>query len=226
MPRHAWLLGIFGLALVVTGSLVFFQPWLEREHAIPTTTPGLFPLFARADIPLAPGSTACVAPVRLDPALGRALIIVRSSHGAQPLRFVATGPGYKTTTIATTPATSTDEQLVATLLPPTQVIDGRLCVTNDGRHTVVLVATNEARSLTISKTTVDGHPAPADARAVLLILEPHDRSPGSSFDELARHLSALSGGSVPVWLVWPLSLLFVLGVPLMTFVALVVALRR
>lgn len=226
MPRRAWLIALFGLVLVAAGWLVLFRPWLERESTLPTTTPGLLPLISQANIGLAPGSTACVAPVRLDPTMGRALVVVRDPRPTQRVLFVASGPGYESAATVRARGVGGDEQLVAALRPPAGEIDGRLCVSNGGRNDLTLLGTNEARSLTISRTTVDGRPALADTRAVLLMLEPDDRSPLSSFDELARHLSAFTGGSMPVWLVWPLGLLLVFGVPLLTFAALAVALRR
>ena len=226
MRRRPLLIALFGLALVLLGWLVLLRPWIERAVPIATTTPGLNPLFTRSEIAVPGGSTACVAPVRLDPAAGRAQLLLVARHGPAPLHIIVSAPGYRAVATGAAAGTGGDEQLTVPFRPPTRAVDGRVCVLNAGRHGIALVGTSEARSVTRSNTTVDGA-TPADGgHAVLEILEPRDRSPGASLGELARHLSQLTGGMAPAWLVWVTGLLLLLGVPFALFGALAVALRE
>jgi len=219
------MIALFGLALVAAGWLLLLRPWIERPVPIATTTPGLNPLFTRSEIALPGGSTACIAPVRLDRDAGRAQLLIVSRHGSPPLRIVASAPGYRSSTTAAPAGTGVDELLTAPLTAPRRAVDGRLCVLNRGTHAIALVGTNEARSLTSAVTTVDGAPPAGRAHAVLELLEPRDRSPGASLGELARHLSVLSGGMAPAWLLWILGLVLVLGAPIALFGALALAVR-
>ena len=119
-----------------------------------------------------------------------------------------------------------DEQIIATLpVRFSTPIDGHICLKNLGRKSVALIGTNEPRSLTLARTTVNGKRSAGDARATLLILTAADRSPGGSFGELSRHLSTLSGGITPVWIIWILAILLVVGVPVAALLALALALR-
>lgn len=225
MPRRALLPALFGLALVALGWVVLFGPWLGRKAPIATSTPGLMPVVSRALIPVRPGQTACIGPVRFEPRARRLVLTLETRRGSGPVRLVATAGDWRAVRLVPTPGTRvnvTDLLPLDVALPPFggPARDGRVCMTNLGIRELSIVGSAEARSTTLALTTVDGNGMPDDARATLLVLERRDRSPARATGLVAEHASALTGGMVPPWAAWICGLLLAVAVPVGAFAAL------
>jgi hypothetical protein len=201
------------LLLLLGGALHWWRPYLELHRQIATASPGLDPLFTRADVTLPPRRRLCIAPVVLDPRSAVAQITVTAPRRPQPLRVSATAPGYRSSVIAAAYPGGTLAPIQVELRPPRSVLTGQVCITNRGRQPVALLGTSEPRSLTLAQPSLGGRILPGQGVA----LELYERRPRSILGELGTifaRASAFAGGYAPVWLLWPLSILLLIGAPL------------
>jgi hypothetical protein len=199
-------------AVLLVGALGIGLPLLERARPVMTATPSLGPLGSRADVRLPGGSRLCVAPVPFDPSTQVAQIVVNAPGGPIPLAFDASGPRYVSRTTIVAPRSEAATPVNATLRPAPRSLVGKLCVHNRSHAVVSLLGTNEGRSLGIAKTSVDGRVL-ADQAIALTFLEARPHSLLSRSGEVLGRASELTGGLLPVWLLWPLLALAAVGAP-------------
>ena len=96
---------------------------------------------------------------------------------------------------------------------PPRDVDGVLCLRNTGRRAVGLVGTDEPVSSSLPATAVDGKPVGAVDPAITFLGGP-PQSMISRAGTILGRASDLTGGFVPLWLLWPLTIVFVLAAPL------------
>lgn len=216
MARRYWIL-CAGLALVVVllGAARSWQSELTSDRDVITSSPGLEPLAAPADFRLRPGRRLCVAPVALTPDTAKAQFVLGAAGGTvRNVRVASTGPGYRAATVITPIAVGDPSVAPAQVAPPSRtILDGRVCVSNGGRHPLLVRGANDARSISAAVTSIDGRAQP-DHDAALLMLESSPRSIGERLGTIFARASALTGGVVPAWLLWPLLVAVLLLVPL------------
>jgi hypothetical protein len=213
------------LAIVLAGALHWWRPYLELKRQVATASPGLGPLFTRADVTLPPHRRLCIAPVVLDPRSAIAQITVTAPKRPQPLRISAAAPGYRASVVTASYPGGTLAPVQVALAPPRSTVTGRVCVTNRGRRPVALLGTTEPRSLTVAQPSLDGRVLPGQSVALELL----EREPKSILGELGEafaRASALAGGYGPAWLLWPLAIVLVIGAPLALIVGFAAALRE
>jgi hypothetical protein len=204
-----------GIVVVVflAGAIKWFLPSLALERQTVASTPSLQGLSIRSEVLLRRGSRACIAPVPLDRDVREVQMLLNARSATPPLLDATLrGPGYSATTQLSGQVTKSDQLSTGRLTSaPSAAGDGTLCVVNRGRHTVALVGTTEPESLTRPATTVDGKPL-ADVDPALTFLTGKRQDILSEAGTVVDRATGFTG-VVPAWLLWPLAVLFVLGIP-------------
>jgi hypothetical protein len=200
-----------GLALLLAAAAVWGLPYLTRDRDYFATTPQPYPLYAAATIPLRPGQRACMDRAVVDRYSGQAHLQVGTyRRRAQPLELSLNGAGYHAR--ARVPATYADSRPFAIpVRPPVGPVEVTICLRNAGARRIALYASDD-RTNSRSQVRVDGRKVPPDFDIYFT-----ERRPVSILQRLPVGLRRASAfrffGVSPVTL-WPLLILFVLGVPL------------
>jgi hypothetical protein len=203
------------LATFAIGALWFYVPHLTEDRADVLSTPSLVGYQSRKEIVVHLGQQACITPVPLEPAL-RAVRMVLHARGAQSsaLELELRATGYRGTGRFAGYASGAVVGAEAAVSPkPPRDVDGVLCLRNTGTHSVGLVGTDEPITLALPATTVDGKKAGEIDPAITFLGGP-PRSMISHPGTILGRASDLTGGFVPLWLLWPLAIAFVLAAPL------------
>lgn len=210
---------VLGPVLVVAtfaiGGLWFYVPHLTEAHPNVISTPSLVGFQSSKQVVVRRGQQACIAPVPLEPAL-RTVRMVLQARGTQasPLELELRAPGYRGTGRFIGYPAGGEVGVEAAVSPaPPRDADGTLCLRNTGRRAVGLVGTDEPLSLTLPATTLDGKPTGEVDPAITFLGGP-PQSMISRAGTILGRASDFTGGYVPLWLLWPLSVLLVLAAPL------------
>ena len=203
------------LVVFAFGTLRWFVPFVSGDRTVITSSPSLAGVFSSNQVRVKPRAVLCVAPVPFDPASQLVRLNVTSARRASPLAIEARGPGYVARTRLAHYALGTGVGVSAPLTAPRREVSGSLCVRNAGRSSVSLTGTQEPRSLVAAQTTLDGKVLPAQGIAVSFFAA-RPAALDARAGTIAGHVSALAGGLLPTWLLWPLAVLFLVGLPLLT----------
>jgi len=217
---------MLGLVTVAVGAVIEWRSFLTRDRAVVTATPSLAGLFNRTDVPLRPGRTACISPVPVsrDTGLVQLSLTTLTSPRPQPLVVTADdAAGYRSRVRIASYPVGPAAVFNVPIRPPEQDVVGRVCVRNAGRRQVALIGTTEVRSLSSAATRVNGRRQRADV--ALTLLEARQRSVLDRASRVMDRASAFTGGVMPTWLLWPLSVTLALGVPVAVFGGFYLALR-
>jgi hypothetical protein len=208
-----------GLASLVAAAVIWGLPYLAHQrHDYYATTPQPKPLYTASTVQLNPRQRACLDRAVVDRYSDQArLLVYLGGQPAVPLELSLTGRGYRAA--ARVPATYADSSPIQVpVRPPASPVEVTICVRNAGTRSVALFASND-RTKSRSQTRVDGRPVPANFDVVFT-----ERVPVSIAKRLPASLQRASAfrlfGVSPVTL-WPLLILFAVGVPLavlLTFV--------
>jgi hypothetical protein len=212
---HNRLLGpLVLLATFAVGALWFYVPHLTEDHPNVLSTPSLVGVQARKEVVVRRGQQACISPVPLEPAL-RSVRMVLHARGEQAsaLALELRSRGYRGTGrfAGYQPGRIVGVESAISPAPPRDA-DGVLCLRNTGRRAVGLVGTDEPVSSTLPATALDGKPAGAVDPAITFLGGP-PKSMVSRAGTILGRASDFTGGYVPLWLLWPLTVAFVLAAP-------------
>jgi hypothetical protein len=203
------------LATFALGALWFYVPHLTEDHPDVLSTPSLVGFQTSKQVVVRRGQQACISPVPLEPAL-RTVRMVLQARGTQasPLEIELRGPGYRGAGrfAGYQPGGAVNVEAAVSPAPPGDA-DGTLCVRNAGRRAVGLVGTDEPLSATLPATALDGKPT-GDVDPAITFLGGPPQSIISRAGTILGRASDLTGGFVPLWLLWPLAIAFVLAAPL------------
>ena len=207
------------LALFALWFLVKGRPFFTNGHPDIYATPTVQPYDAGllSPVPVKGGQTACTDQIPWGPdARYVQFTLTGSKWPASPLTLVASGPGYRA--VAHQPAGTPGDTLQTLPITPARknITNGTLCITNDGRHRVMLYGIAPGRGSGPSTTTVDGAPLPQEL-SITLLTHP-SRSIGARLGTIASHIAAFR--PLTGWEVFVLGLLAVVGVPVAVGVAL------
>lgn len=213
--------------LIVVGVLIWFVPYLTRARQGTVEVPTPSALFALTEFPVQPNQQACMGSVTIAPAGQVAEFELRpakaSPRGGPPVELLVTAAGYRG--VVHVPGGYPGGSVTLPLSPaPTQNAIGTACFINHGTSTVLLDGTTEARSVAHSATEINGKAIAGDI--ALSFLEARNRSLLDRLGEILGHASGLTDHLVPVWLLWILTVLVALGVPIGTVAAFYRALRE
>jgi hypothetical protein len=217
---------ILVLATFVVGAFWFYLPHLTEDHPKVIATPSLVGYQASKEILVRRGQQACIKPVPLDPALRSVRMVLHARGTASaPLDLELRGPSYRGSGRFTGyPSGGVVGVETAVSPAPPANADGVLCLRNKGRHAVGLVGTDEPFSVSLPATSLDGKPAGAVDPAITFLGGPPQPMIDRAGTILGR-ASDFTGGFVPLWLLWPLVIAFVLVAPLSLAWALYAALE-
>jgi hypothetical protein len=208
-----------GLASLAAAAVIWGLPYLAHDrHSYYATTPQPKPLYTASTVQLDPGQRACLDRAVVDHYSDQArLLVYLGGQRAVPLALSLTGRGYRAA--ARVPATYADSSPIQVAVrPPARPVEVTICVRNAGARSIALFASND-RTKSRSQTRVDGRPVAANFDVVFT-----ERAPVSIAKRLPVSVQRASAfrlfGVSPVTL-WPLLILFAVGVPLavlLTFV--------
>lgn len=203
-------------AVLIVLLLALILPPLQQSRRIATEVPQPPPLTSVALVEIPGGQQACMDEIGLLP--GRQVAEMRiGTYGRapSPLLFALTASGYSET--VSVPPRYVDNGLLDVAFDgPAKVLEGTVCVTNQGRTPVALYAAAE-RSESRSTTTVDGRLWPANFDLAFYVAKP--RSLLADAATIMRRLR-LFHAHVGLGLLWALAILFAIGVPLAAVAAL------
>ena len=207
---------VLGPVLVVAtfaiGGLWFYVPHLTEAHPNVISTPSLVGFQSSKQVVVRRGQQACIAPVPLEPAL-RTVRMVLQARGTQssPLELELRAPGYRGTGRFTgySAGGPVDVDAAVSPAPPRDADGTSACATpaagrRAGRHRRAAVAHRclPRRSTASPLASVD----PA-----ITFLGGPPQSMISRAGTILGRASDFTGGYVPLWLLWPLAVLLVLG---------------
>ena len=228
MRSRSWILAVASVLVVFAlGALVRYVPHLTQDHPVSVSTPSPEGLVSVQEVKVRPGQRACIAPVPLEPAIRQVRMVLHAlGTDASTLRFELRGPGYRGTGRFAGYPPGARVPVAADVTPsPPKAVDGTLCVRNKGRRSVGLVGTDEGFSASLPGTVVDGKSAgPIDP--ALAFLDGPPRSLLSQAGTVLGRASDFTGGVVPLWLLWPLTVLLVLAVPVAVALGFASTVRR
>jgi hypothetical protein len=218
--RVAGLVGAVTVLVVLLFVLVL--PFLTHNRQIVTEVPQPAPLFSVGLVEMLPRQQACMDQLGLLP--GRQVAQLRvGTYGKPPslLRITLSGSGYRA--LASVPPSYVDNGTVsAPFTGPSRVEQGVFCITNAGRYPVAVYGAAD-RTKSRSTTRVDGVDVPANMMLTFFAAD-RDSLIGRSPEILKR--VGLFHPSLVKRLVWPLAVLFLLGVPLVAIVTVLLPGRR
>ena len=218
--RVAALVGAVTVLVVLL--LVLVLPFLTRERRIVAEVPQPAALFSVGLVEMLPGQQACMDQLGLLP--GRQLAQLRvGTYGkpASPLAVSLKGSGYSTqSTVA--PTYVDNATITVAFTGPSRVVQGVFCVKNAGRHPVALYGAAD-RTKSRSVTAVNNVPVPANFELTFYAAD-RDSLIARTREILDR--VQLFHAHIVSWLVWPLALLLLLGVPLAAIVTALAPARR
>ena len=220
----AFVAAALGLLVVLIGALVWFRPYLTGRQASVSGVPAPPALTASTVQVLVPGQQACMGSVTVEPdSLAAQFHLGRGTReaGAPPFEFVLSAPGYSSASRG--PAGSSGVTSVAITPPPHSVL-ATACFVNRGRTNLYLDGSSEARTISRSPTTVNGVGINGDI--TLTFLNTRRASLLDRLGTIFGHASNLTEGLIPVWLIWILVALLVLGMPIGVFAAFYAGLRE
>lgn len=217
-----------GLAalLLLAGALIWFEPFLTRKQQPVASVPGPAALLAVTPFTVKPGQQACMDEVTMEPDGRIAEFQLRPvkpvPQGGPPVDLVLSAPGYRA--LLAVPGGYPGGSVALPIVPPRRSEIGTACFVNRGRTAVNLIGTTEPRTVSRSTTTIDGRSVVGDI--ALTFADSRSRTLLERLGEAFRHASNLTGGLLPVGLIWALTALVALGVPLATLAAFYLTMRE
>lgn len=213
-------------ALILAGALVFFRPYLTRMRPALAGVPATAALVSVAEFTVPPGRRACMSTVAIDAKTSLVELDLKpgphARHGGPPVKVLLSAPGYHAST--TVPGGYPGGAAAMPITPPKHSVIGTVCFANIGRSAVVLEGSNEPRTVSRSSMVVAGQPVVGDV--ALTFGEREESSLLSQASEVFGHISNLTEGLLPVWLIWIIAVLAAFAIPLGTLAAFYVALRE
>jgi hypothetical protein len=204
--------GAGALAVVLlAGFAAWVKPWLTKPRDAPASVPSPRALESVDLIPLRSRASVCSRYNAMDAHTARATItVITGGRPGAPLALSMVGPGYRQT--ARIPGGYPDESAVfVAVRPPSRAMLVRACVRNEGVHQVRIAASGD-RTRSRSIAVLDGKPTEDSYWLTFYEAGPHSiarRLPLS-----LRRMSTFRPGVVGPWLLWPLALAMLFGVPL------------
>lgn len=208
--------------IVVAGAVFVARPTLAEPREYPASIPQPSPLFFTALIPVQAGQSACFADAVMDERSEEARFRVGTlKRPGIPLELTITGYGYSHRARV---ERYRDNDVIRVPVPrPPRALPVRVCIANKGRHRFDLYGAAD-RTWSRSRATVGGKRAVGG-----VVFSFWERTPRTMWERLPatmERISAFRPGFVGPWLLWPLALLFAVGVPVAVAIGLARSLRE
>jgi len=198
------------LAVFAAFAIAAAVPFATKKRDYPASIPQASPLFFTSVVKLRPGSEACFANAVMEERSEEMRFRVGTvRRSGAPLRVSIDGPGYSQR--LRVPGGYPDNLLhTLPVDPPARATPVRICIANDGRTRMDLYGAAD-RTRSRSRVRVDGRPVRPNV--VIGFWERRDRSILERFPQTVERMAVMRAGVVGEWLIWPLAVLLVLGVP-------------
>jgi len=198
------------LATIAVLLLVTVVPHLRTSAPAVEATPAYTPLNAYSSVDLRPKQKLCINNVPFSTKSRYAQFLVQGRPPTQPeLLVTGSAPGYKVSE-RVPKAPAVNGQLNIELSPPARATaGGTICVLNSGSNAVGFLAVPPSAQSSLSATTLDGKPI--DAHVTVTMLSSLSERRIENLPSALAHASAFV--PLPVWLIWTLGVLVVIGVP-------------
>ena len=205
---------------VLVGALVFFGHFLASPRTIlaeapaPSAIVSVTRLSSIIDFRVAGHEAACVASVTVPP--DSQIVdfdiyqVNPSKAGGPPMVLTLDGAGYHTSVRLDAGWPGGLARLPMT--PPKRAVIATACFPDLGRARIALAGTAEDRTMGRPSVIVAGRPTPGGI--AITFQESARNSYLYDLGAIMRHASNLTGGLLPVSLVWAIALLTLFGVPL------------
>jgi hypothetical protein len=204
-----------GLLVLVLGALFAALPFLTHERDLLTTTPQPSPLVALSAVKVPGGAQACLDRAVMDERSDEIRFVVGTyKRRPPPLRLTIRGRGHRDSERIASRDYRDHQGLRVPVRAPASARLVTVCIRNGGRHEIALSASND-RTRSHSTTTVDGVPV-----APNFVVQFAERRPESLLEHMpviVRRMTIFR--PVPAWLLWPLAILFTIGLPAGVMVA-------
>jgi hypothetical protein len=210
MRRAALLAVLAGVVVVLIGALAWWRPFLIEKRGFVASVPQPAPLFSLPQIPLKAGSKICSEPAVIDTHSQRAVFVVGTpKRPGEPLRLTMTGPGYR---FATNVAGGYPDPTTVNVPVPTPRRDLalRVCIENAGRHGVTLWGADDR---TRTPMTVTEGKTALNANVLFAFYESKPGSLAGHLPIAMKRMAQFRPGIIGPWLLWPLAVLCIVGVP-------------
>lgn len=212
--------------LVLIGVALWYQPALSEPRQAVAEIPAPPALEVAASFALSSHARACESAVTVTPQSQDAQFTLfpakPTKTGGPPVELTLAAPGYTSRTLL--PGGYPGGSATLPMTPPPYPLIARACFQNLGSGTVLLVGTDEGRTVSRSSpVTVAGRTLPGDIDLGFLQSKPTNIV--HQLGEIAEHASNLTDGLLPPVLVWLVAILTFAGAPISIVCAFYVALR-
>jgi hypothetical protein len=211
------------LAVLALGAVFVGVPYLVKERDYPASVPSPPPLTSVALVRVPPGESACMPYATMDPRSAEARFRVGTNgRPGVPLELRLSGVGVAQR-IAIAARYADNDVVHVPVRAPARASAVQACVANRGRHAVYLYGSADPRSRSRSVARVAGRDTGISPQVAF-----YERRPASILERLPATMaraSAFRPGFVGPWLLWPLLVLLVLGMPALVVWAISRALR-
>jgi hypothetical protein len=197
------------LVVLVLGGLLAARTFLTRDRDLLTTTPQPSPLTALSLVELRGDQRACLEQIVMDERSGRVRFQVATfGRPGSPLRVTIRGRGYRAS--GSVAAGYPDNETVnAAVRAPGSAQVATVCIRNEGRRKIALYGSQD-RTRSRATTRVDG--VPVGPNVVLQFAEARPASLLAHLPVILQRLTIFR--PVGEWLLWPLTILFAIGLPI------------
>ena len=204
-----WLTVPAVILLVLAGGR--FARYLTVERGLVASTPSPRPVFKVTDVPLASGQRLCLTDVTIPDDAQRLRMQVRTFGRPGPALAVELHAGGYDERLRVPAGYPDATVLDAPMRAPRSASLGEVCLRQDGGAPIALVGTTEERTLSRPVGKLDGRAIAPDT--YLVFDEAGTASVLSKTPAILDRMSAFRPGIVGPWLLWPLLVLVVIGVP-------------
>jgi hypothetical protein len=192
------------LVLALAGAAIFLR-FLTRDRDVIASTPSPRPVFTVTYVPLDPGRRLCIGDVTIPHDARRLRFAVRTYGRPGPALHVALAGR----TVAVSAGYPDGAQIDVPMTPPERTQLGSVCLRSEGR--VALVGSTEERTQSRPQSRLDGRPVAADS--YLAFGQGRSASALRETPQIIGRMSAFKPGIAGPWLLWPLLVLVVAGMP-------------
>ena len=211
---------------VLVAAVLLTLGWATKERRFVASAPQPPPLYETEFVTVFGGDRVCMEQATSTPRGDLAQIRV-STNGRppEPLSITVTDLGDYRTTGRFPRRYKDNDVLSARIEPPSRPLHTRACIKNEGDRPVDVFAAGD-ESPTLDAAIFDPRGRDIDYIPVLRILEADRTTVAANAGDIAREVTVFRPGWVGTWLLWPLAVLVVLGLPAGVGLTLLRSLRR
>lgn len=201
--------------LVLAGFAVFrFEPFLTKDRQVVASSPSPPPIYGMTPVALPGQATACLDQMPYDThSQVFQLSVVKAPKSSPALDITFKAKGYRDR--VRIPGGYREGVIEVDVRPPKRSLLGTMCMRNTGAKPVEFQGSTEGRTQSRPNLKVNGAPV-----AIRLANSFRERGPANLISRtgaIVDHSATFK--PLPLWLVWPLGLLALIGIPALTLVA-------